>query len=77
MSTDVYKGRILKYIIIYSDKLEARNIDINTELLTRLSLGCFERSLSLVHSSTRDIVDTHEWLIISFSEEYLILRIEK
>jgi hypothetical protein len=77
MSTDACESRTLKNIIIHSDELETRDIDINTEFLTRLSLGCVERSLSLVHSSTRDIVDSHEWLIVAFSEEYLILRIEK
>jgi hypothetical protein len=77
VSADIRESGILKNIIIYSDELEARDIDINSQLFKSFSFHGVERFLSLIHSSTRNIIDPHEWLIVAFSEEYLILRIEK
>lgn len=77
VSTDILKGRILKYIIIHSDELQFWNINRYSKFFESLSFSSIERFFSLIHSSTGDIVDSYEWLVVAFSEEYLILRVEK
>ncbi len=78
MSSYSFEGRIFKYIIVYcSDKLESWSINIKPHLFFCLPPSCIDSSFSFIDTSSWNIVHSDKWLIISFTEKDLFLRIKK